>query len=172
MNVLDAPFNLPISLRELIFALVNSGRATGYFLIDNVTLNPLTSVTYTIPVVPKVVGGTIEYQLATPISFLALPDPDHTVAMTIEMDDMPMVVDSDMVAGIYTEEVNFLRDVNFFWWAKREIKVTYTNTSATDTATVNFRFIWATMSEEDMRRIERKYIEAIKVWLLDENNVR
>ena len=153
-----APFTIPISITELIHTLINAGKAHGYFLIDSLTINPLTQVTYTIDITRGYRGA--------PIEFLALPDPDHVLQMYIKLDGVPFAYDDDMVAAIYTEPIEFLKDYFHLIYAMDKIEVVFINPSTTTTATINFRFAWAEIRDAEWQRIMDKYYKVVEEWLL------
>ena len=153
-------FSIVISLRELINALINAGIAKGYFLIDSITLNPLTALKYTIEVSEKHVAAIIAFKFS--------PDPDRLLSLYVTVDSKPFAYDPEMVADTYAEFINFLRDYNFIKYANEKIEITITNTSDTQTAYLNFIFVWAEIPEKEKEKIQRKYFEVIQEWLLKE----
>ena len=156
-------FEIPIRIDELMMALINSGRAQGLFLQDSIILLPLTTYEYTFDI-PQ---STNENKIAVFFSFQALPDPDNQIAMTFMSDGEYKFVDTSMVAGMYEKGLNFLRDFALIWYARRNFGVKFTNLSATEAAKLSFRATWAYMPEKDFTRINDKYFEVIKNWLLE-----
>jgi len=155
-----APFTIPISITELIHTLIQEERARGYFIMDSLTIAPFTQVTYTIPV-------SNGYK-AAPIELLALPDPDHTLTMYTKIDGGTFAFDTDMVAALYTQPIKFFKDFYVLKWAEREITVTFYNKSPTQTANINFRFAWAELRVDDIKKINSVYYEVVRKWLLKE----
>lgn len=153
-----APFTIPISITELIHILINAGKAYGYFIIDSLDIPPSTQVIYTIDITKGYRGA--------PIEFLALPDPDHLLQMVIYLDGDVFAYDDDMVAAVYTEPIHYLKDYFHLIYALDNIKIVFTNPSATDSATINFRFAWAEIRDAEWTKIMDKYYKVVEEWLL------
>jgi len=165
---IDPPFVLPINLTELMTGLLGTDRATGYVLFDNTIIPPGATITYTVPIPDKVVSGRTVSIIGVPFEFAAQPDPDYQIALNFTIDGKPFLTDTSMVAGLYTEPMNMLRDYALSWYAKDYFSASFTNTGSTD-ATISFRFVFAAMIEDDYKKIVWHYAERIKDWLLEKD---
>lgn len=153
------PFTIPINLEQLVASLYRAGKITGYGGFFSATLNPAESYEITIPV------SSGYYMI--PIEFIATPDPDHALILSIDADGQPMFYDDDMVSGIYEEPVNYITDFRFITVLTEYMRVTITNKTTTDTAYINMRLAWAEIRAAEWEKIMDKYYEPIKRWLIE-----
>lgn len=157
------PFIIPISLDEIFLAMVGSGRAVGGVLTDYIEIPPGFAVQYILPVPQNTKQGEL---VIVPVEYTAQPDPDYQIAGKFQVDNLILVDDEAMVAALYTDPMNFLREYSLSLHAKQYLIATFTNTSLTDYAKVSFRSVFVTMLKSDYDKLIKAYIERIKDWLL------
>jgi|Deesub1362A_J573_1020465.scaffolds.fasta_scaffold00330_85 hypothetical protein len=162
----DVPFVLPINLTEMMTALLGTDRANGYILFDNTQIPAGATIQYLVPIPDKIVSGRTVSIIGVPFEFAAMPDPDYQISLNFTVDGKPFLSDTSMVSGLYTEPMNMLRDYALSWYAKDYFSASFTNNGGT-TATISFRFIFATMLEDDYKKIVYHYADRIKDWLLE-----
>ena len=153
------PFTIPINLEQLVASLYRAGKIHGYGGFFSATLNPAESYEITIPV------SSGYYMI--PIEFIATPDPDHALILSIDADGQPYFYDGDMVSGIYEEPVNLVTDFRFVTVLTEYIRVTITNKTTSDTAYINMRIAWAEIRAAEWEKIMDKYYEPVKRWLVE-----
>jgi len=153
------PFTIPINFEQLSTTLYRIGKIVGYGGFFSATLNPAESYEITIPV------SSGYYMI--PIEFIAAPDPDHALILSLDADGQPLFYDDDMVSGIYKDPVNLITDFKFLTVLTEYMRVTITNKTTTDTAYINMRIAWAEIRAAEWEKIMDKYYEAIKRWLVE-----
>ena len=166
----QVPFVFPISLQELMTALLGTDRADGYVKFDNTTISPLTSVTYTIPIPDLSSSGDKVVVVGIPFEFTAAPEYDNMLALEFFVDGKRLIVDTSMVASLYTEPMNLLKDYALTWYAKDAFQAKFTNLNPTTSCNISFRFVFAVMRLDDYLAIIEQYAETIKNWLLENKN--
>ena len=163
----EVPFVLPINLAEMMTALLGTDRADGYVKFDNTTISPLTSVTYTIPIPDLQASGDRVTVVGIPFEFTAAPEYDNMLALEFLVDGKRLIVDSSMVASLYTEPMNLLKDYALTWYAEKSFQAKFTNLDPTTSCKISFRFVFAVMRLDDYMTIIDAYAERIKSWLLE-----
>ena len=153
------PFTIPINFEQLSTTLYRAGKIVGYGGFFSATLDPAESYEVTIPV------SSGNYMI--PIEFIATPDPDHALILSLDADGQLFFYDDDMVSGIYEDPVNLITDFKFLTVLTEYMRVTITNKTTTDTAYINMRIAWAEIRAAEWEKIMDKYYEAIKRWLVE-----
>ena len=163
----EVPFVLPINLTEMMTALLGTDRASGYVKFDNTTISPLTSITYTIPIPDLQASGDKVTVVGIPFEFTAAPEYDNVLSLEFFVDKNRLIVDTSMVASLYTEPMNLLKDYALTWYAKDTFQAKFTNLDPTTSCKISFRFVFAVMRYDDYKTIIEAYAERIKMWLLE-----
>jgi len=150
------PFTLPIDVNALILALIQSGKAKGFYVTDNQVIPPGIQLEYNFEVTPG-------YR-ATPIEFYAFPDPSNVISMLVYQDGNLFGYDPAMCQGL-SYPIRFLKDYDVVEWTTSNFQIIFRN-NGTENARIAFRFVYAEIEEKDYQKILNKYLDALKRWLL------
>jgi len=170
---MEAPFVIPISLREIILALKAKNVIRGFVIGDNIELPPGTSITYSVPIAMMRAYSTTGYQtklVAIPLEYAAQPDPDYAIAGTFYIDDQVIINDPAMSADLYNKPFEFLTNYSLALYATDQLSASFTNISD-QTARISFRTVFGIMPYDTFRKLIDSFSGKIRDFLLHEPDI-
>jgi len=170
---MEAPFVIPISLREIILALKAKNVIKGFVVGDNIELPPGITITYTIPVDTMRAYSTSGYNtklVAIPLEYAAQPDPDYAIAGKFYIDDQIIINDPAMSADLYNKPFEFLTNYSLAIHATKQLSASFTNVSD-QTARISFRTVFGIMPDNTFKKIIDSFSGKIRDFLLHEPDI-